>query len=550
MKISPFAGKPPLASDLIDISKLIEAYESWPPNPELATERVHFGTSGHRGSSLDLSFNKNHILAISQAICFYRKAKNITGPLFLGLDTHALSRPAFETTLEVLVANEVTVMIAQEYEFTPTPVISHAILAYNQSRTTALADGIVITPSHNPPREGGFKYNPVHGGPAQTEITDWIQNQANAILKNNLAEVRRVPYERAKKCSSIHSYDFLNAYVRDLENIIDMRVIRDSKIKMGVDPLGGAGVHYWQPIAEFYKIDLSVLNTEVDPRFRFMTRDWDGQIRMDPSSEYAMQSLLKKSESYDISFACDTDHDRHGIVTKSSGLMPTNHYLSSAIDYLFHHRPAWSTTLKVGKTLVSTQMIDRISSRLGRLVYEVPVGFKWFVEGLLHEKLGFAGEESAGATFLRNNGKVWTTDKDGLISSLLSAEMTARLGKDPAELYRQLTESLGPVFSDRIEAPASLEQRNQLGKIVHEQIKVISVGGDHIEKILAKAPGNNAPMGGFKIETKNGWLAARPSGTEDIYKIYAESFVSRAHLSNLLEAGQKIVDDLIGGPAK
>jgi len=542
--ISPFAGQLSGPADWIDIPGLIRAYESEQPDPSIPSQRVVFGTSGHRGCALELSFNKNHILAISQSICLYRKKYQVTGPLFLGFDTHAISLPAFQTTLKVLAANDVTVMIAQNQEFTPTPVISHAILTYNQGRTEGLADGIVITPSHNPPEDGGFKYNPVHGGPAEKEITDWIQNQANQILTDRLAGVRQIPFQQALKAQATHLYDFINPYVRDLGNIIDMDLIRDSQIKIGVDPMGGAGVHYWQPIADFYKINLSVLNTEIDPSFRFMTRDWDGKIRMDPSSPYAMQSLIQKSKAYDISFACDTDHDRHGIVTRSSGLMPANHYLSAAIFYLFQHRPLWSPDLQVGKTLVSSQMIDRVANHLKRTLYEVPVGFKCFVEGLLHAKLGFAGEESAGATFLRKDGRVWTTDKDAFVPALLSAEMTAKLGKDPSALYRDLTNLLGDPVYRRIEAPATAKQREKMGILSAPQIHLNELGGNPVERILTKAPGNDAPIGGIKIETKNGWIAARPSGTEAIYKIYAESFLGNEHLDLLLNDGQKILDSL------
>lgn len=545
MKVSPFAGKLPEPADLVDLTQLIRAYDEDQPDPSNSAQCVHFGTSGHRGSSYDRSFNKNHILAISQSICFYRKKHHIEGPLILGFDTHALSLPAFHSALEVLAANEVNVMIAQNQEFTPTPVISHAILCYNKGRKEGFADGIVITPSHNPPGEGGFKYNPRHGGPAEKEITDEIQNLANEILRNNLKDVKQIPFHLALKAPTTHHCDFLNPYVRDLGNVIDMEIIRDSKIKIGVDPLGGAGVHYWQPIADYYKIDLRVLNTKVDPCFRFMTRDWDGQIRMDPSSKYAMQSVIQKSQKYDISFACDTDHDRHGIVTPKSGLMPSNDYLSVAVFYLFKHRPQWRSNLKIGKTLVSSQMIDRVAIELKRGVYEVPVGFKWFVPGLLNSTLGFAGEESAGATFLRKDGSVWTTDKDAFVPALLSAEMTARLGKDPAALYHKLTDSLGSLSYSRVEAPATAEQKKKLANLSEMQTSLDSLGGDKIEKILTRAPANNASIGGIKMETKNGWIAARPSGTEDIYKIYAESFKSQEHLDVLLKEGQEIVDNII-----
>jgi phosphoglucomutase len=548
MEISPFAGKLPDPTDLVDIESLVSAYYSNKPEPSIASQKVLFGTSGHRGSSFDVSFNENHILTITQAICLYRKIHGINGPLFLGFDTHALSIPAFRSAMEVLAANDVNVMIAQDEEFTPTPVISHAILSYNRERKEGLADGIVITPSHNPPREGGFKYNPAHGGPAEKEITDWIQNQANAFLFNNLKGVKQIPFDHAFKATTTHQYDFLNPYIFDLGNVVDMDLIRDSGIKIGVDPMGGAGVHYWQPIADLYKIDLCVLNTKTDPCFRFMTRDWDGQIRMDPSSSYAMQGLIQKSQDHDISFACDTDHDRHGIVTKSSGLMPPNHYLAAAIFYLFQHRPLWSSDLKVGKTLVSSQMIDRVAKKLNRSVFEVPVGFKWFVDGLLQSQLGFAGEESAGATFLRLDGKVWTTDKDGFVPGLLAAEMTARLAKDPAVLYHEVTESMGNSFYTRFEAAATVEQKAKISNLSPGQISNQKIAGDGIEKVLTNAPGNDASIGGFKIESKNGWIAARPSGTEDIYKIYAESFIDQDHLNRLVSEGQAIVDRLLAEP--
>jgi len=545
VQISPYAGELPGPGDLVDVSRLIHAYETDQPDPAQSSERVRFGTSGHRGSSLKRSFNRDHILAISQAICLYRKKKNISGPLFLGIDTHALSVPALRTTLEVLAANEVTALIARNEEFTPTPVISHAILGYNQNRTEGLADGIVLTPSHNPPEEGGFKYNPTHGGPAEKEVTDWIETEANLILDRRLKGIRRISFERAVKSSTTHLYDFLNPYIRDLENVVDIDILRESKIKMAVDPLGGAGVHYWEPIAHHYKLNLTILNKQVDPCFRFMTRDWDGKIRMDPSSEYAMKSVIQKSHDYDITFACDADHDRHGIVTKSAGLMSPNHYLTAAICYLFKNRPLWGPHLKVGKTLVSSKMIDRVAKSLDRPVYEVPVGFKWFVAGLLDGSIGFAGEESAGATFLRKDGNVWTTDKDGFISALLSAEMTARLGRDPAVLYEELTHSLGSSFYERVEAPATASERSKLSRCSAKNISMKTLSGDSIENILTQAPGNQAPIGGIKVETKTGWLALRPSGTEDIYKIYAESFRDEDHLGVLLQDGESLAQDIL-----
>lgn len=543
--ISPFAGQLPALADLVDIKRLISAYDSVQPDPSIPTHRIRFGTSGHRGSSFSASFNRNHILAITQTICFYRKRANITGPLFLGFDTHALSLPAFQTALKVLAANEVVTFIAQNQEYTPTPAISHAILSYNKGRTEGFADGIVITPSHNPPGEGGFKYNPPHGGPAETEITDWIQAQANEILANRLLEVLQIPFDSALKAETTKQYDFLNSYLRDLENIIDMDLIGDSKIKIGVDPMGGAGVHYWQPIAEFYKINLTVLNTKIDPCFRFMPRDWDGQIRMDPSSPYSMKSVIEEGKSFDITFACDTDHDRHGIVTKRFGLMAPNDYLSASILYLFKNRPSWSPTLEIGKTLVSSQMIDRVANILGRKVYEVPVGFKWFVNGLVEKNLGFGGEESAGATFLKKDGQTWTTDKDGIVMGLLSAEMTVKLGKDPGSVYHDLTKTIGKPSYRRIDVSADVKQREKITNLSASQISSTTLAGDKIEKILTRAPGNDAPIGGVKIETKNGWLAVRPSGTEDIYKIYGESFLGDEHLNSLIDEGQELVNEVI-----
>jgi phosphoglucomutase len=549
MIISPLAGKLAPADLLVNVSKLVTAYYSEMPDPEVKTQRVAFGTSGHRGSSFKKSFNEAHVLAISQAICLYRKKEGIDGPLFIGIDTHALSEPAFASAIEVLAANGVEVMMAVAGEYTPTPAISHAILCYNRDRTSGLADGIVITPSHNPPDNGGFKYNPPNGGPADTDITSWIERQANLLLENELRDVRRISYEKALTVSTTHTHDFLNTYVNDLENVIDMDAIRSAHIRMGVDPLGGAGVHYWAAIAARYKLDLSVVNTAVDATFRFMSVDWDGQIRMDPSSPYAMQSLVDMKDRFDIAFACDTDHDRHGIVTSSAGLVPPNHYLAVAIDYLFQHRPEWSGNAAIGKTLVSTQLIDRVSSKLGRKLIEVPVGFKWFASGLLDGSLGFGGEESAGASFLRRNGTVWTTDKDGLIPALLSAEILANCGRNPAEIYRELTHELGEPFADRVQAAATPAQKECLSKLTSEKIKSKTLAGEKIQTILTRAPGNNAAIGGLKVETENGWFAARPSGTEDIYKIYAESFQSEAHLRNILEEAQTIVDTALATPA-
>lgn len=547
--ISPLAGKPAPRSLLVDVSKLVAAYSELRPDPSLPAQQVAFGTSGHRGSSFDRSFNEWHVLAISQAICEYRKSKQITGPLYIGFDTHALSQPAFESALEVLAANDVETMIARGGEFTPTPAVSHAILGYNHRRSAGLADGIVITPSHNPPDNGGFKYNPPNGGPADVDITDWIQNRANALMRDGLKDVRRVPFSRARHASTTHDFDFLDTYVGDLGSMIDFDAIRGAGIHMGVDPLGGAGVHYWEPIAERYKIDLTVVSEEVDPQFGFMTVDWDGKIRMDPSSSYAMQRLIGLKSQYDVAFACDTDHDRHGIVTRSSGLMVPNQYLSVLIDYLFNHRPQWNAKAAVGKTLVSTALIDRVAKRLGRRLYEVPVGFKWFVDGLIDGSLGFGGEESAGASFLRRNGEVWTTDKDGIVPALLSAEITARHEGDPGERYKALVQALGEPVADRVEAPATAEQKARLAKLSPKQVQSTTLAGEKIESVLDRAPGNNAPVGGIKVSTANGWFAARPSGTEDIYKIYAESFKDASHLQSILQEAQQIVDTALKGSA-
>ncbi len=546
-KISPLAGKPAPTSILVDVPKLLAAYADLKPDPAVAAQRVAFGTSGHRGSSLERSFNRAHILAITQAICEYRQGKGIDGPLFVGFDTHALSQPAFEDALEVLAAHGVETMISAGGEFTPTPAISHAILVYNKGRTTGLADGIVITPSHNPPDNGGFKYNPSNGGPADTEITGWVQQRANALLENGLSGVRRMPFAQARQAACTHQHDYLNHYVADLANVIDFDVIRSAGVHMGVDPLGGAGVHYWAPIAERYKLDLTVVSDTVDPQFAFMTVDWDGKIRMDPSSKYAMQRLIGLKDQYDVAFACDTDHDRHGVVTRSGGLMEPNHYLSVLIDYLFTHRPQWNANAAVGKTVVSTTLIDRVAKRLGRKLYEVPVGFKWFSEGLFDGSLGFGCEESAGASLLRRDGSVWTTDKDGLVPALLSAEITARQGKDPGQLYARLTSELGEPFADRVEAAATPAQKARLAKLSPDQLKIERLAGEKIEQVLSHAPGNGAAIGGIKVVAANGWFAARPSGTEAIYKIYAESFSNREDLRGILAEAQKIVDAAIAG---
>ena len=540
--ISPLAGKPAPASLLVDVPALLAAYTDLRPDPAVEAQRVAFGTSGHRGCSFERSFNEWHVLAISQAICEYRKNKGIDGPLYIGVDTHALSGPAFESALEVLAANGVQTMIAKGGEFTPTPAISHAILSYNRGRTTGLADGIVVTPSHNPPDNGGFKYNPPNGGPADTGITGWIEARANALLEGGIREVRRIPFARARRAANTREHDFLDTYVGDLGHMIDFDAIRSAGIRMGVDPLGGAGVHYWEPIAERYGLDLTVVSQEVDPTFRFMTVDWDGRIRMDPSSCWAMQRLIGLKDHYDLAFACDTDHDRHGIVTHGSGLLAPNHYLSVLVDYLFQHRPQWSTSAAIGKTLVSTALIDRVAKRLGRELYEVPVGFKWFVDGLFDGSLGFGGEESAGASFLRRDGAVWTTDKDGIVPALLSAEITASSGRDPGERYRELVRELGEPVADRVEAPATAEQKRQLAKLSPGQIHSNELAGEKIERVRDRAPGNDAPIGGIKVIAASGWFAARPSGTEDIYKIYVESFRGEDHLRDILREAQGIVD--------
>ncbi|CAN5792612.1 phosphoglucomutase (alpha-D-glucose-1,6-bisphosphate-dependent) [soil metagenome] len=536
------AGQPPDTAQLVDVAALTAAYYSRRPDPAVATERVAFGTSGHRGSSFSGSFNENHVLAITQAICLHRRQEGITGPLFIGIDTHALSRPAFDSALEVLAANGVDVMISRGAEFTPTPAVSLAILTHNRGRTEGLADGIVVTPSHNPPEDGGFKYNPPNGGPADSQITGWIEKQANALLEDGLRGVKRLAIGEARRAPTVREYDFLDSYVRDLGNVIDFDVIRASGIRMGVDPLGGAGVHYWARIADHYRIDLTVVSEQVDPQFAFMTLDWDGRIRMDPSSSFAMRRLIGLKDKYDIAFACDTDHDRHGIVAPSMGLMLPNHFLSVAIDYLFRHRPGWSAAAAIGKTVVSSALIDRVAARLGRRLYEVPVGFKWFADGLFDGSLGFGGEESAGASFLRRDGTVWTTDKDGIAAALLAAEITARSGRDPGALYRDLARDLGGSAADRIDAPATPEQKRRLGKISPKEIRIDELAGEPIRSILSEAPGNGAAIGGIKVAAEHGWFAARPSGTEDVYKIYAESFKGEDHLRIILRQAQEIVD--------
>jgi phosphoglucomutase len=540
--ISPLAGKPASNAPPLDVPALLAAYDTVRPDPSVPTQRVAFGTSGHRGCSLDGSFNEWHVLAISQAVCEYRAQQGITGPLFLGLDTHALSASALRSTLEVLAANDVQTMLAPGDEFTPTPALSHAILCWNRTRQSGLADGIVLTPSHNPPESGGYKYNPTNGGPADTDVTGSIQARANALLEAKLAGIRRLPYAQARAAASTREHDFLSAYVADLGNVIDLPAIRGAGIRMGVDPLGGAGVHYWARIAERYGLNLTVVSEQVDPTFQFMSLDWDGRIRMDPSSAYAMQRLIGLKDRFDIAFACDTDHDRHGIVTRSAGLLPTNHYLSVMIDYLFRHRPGWSSAAGVGKTIVSSSMIDRVTTHLGRSLFEVPVGFKWFVEGLQAGSLSFVGEESAGATCSRLDGTAWTTDKDGLVPSLLSAEILARTGRDPGDCYVELTHRFGAPQSVRVDAPATPAQKRGLSRLSPAQLRSTTLAGEPIERVLDRAPGNGAAIGGIKVMAASGWFAARPSGTEDIYKIYAESFRDEAHLTAIVSEAQSIVD--------
>ncbi len=541
MKVSQLAGKPVDQSQLVDLPRLITAYYSLKPDVSIAAQRVAFGTSGHRGSAFDTAFNEAHILAISQAICLYRKNQNISGPVYLGMDTHALSVPAFASALEVLAANGVETMVDSESGYTPTPAISHAILTYNRGRKSGLADGIVITPSHNPPPDGGFKYNPPNGGPADTEITDWIQNTANDFLKNGLAGVKRVSYERALNSATLHKHDYIGAYVGDLGNVVDMEKIRSAGVQIGIDPLGGAAVHYWPAVIEKYGIKATVVSDVIDPTFRFMTADWDGKIRMDCSSPYAMVRLLALRDRFDVAFANDTDADRHGIVTRSSGLMNPNHYLAVAISYLFRNRTRWRKDAAVGKTVVSSSIIDRVAANLQRKLIETPVGFKWFVDGLIDGSVGFCGEESAGGSFLRLDGTVWTTDKDGLILGLLAAEMTARQGRDPGEVYIDLTREFGTPAYQRIDAPATAAQKEILKKMKPEQFKERELAGEKIVKTLSVAPGNGAPIGGIKVVAESGWFAARPSGTEEVYKIYAESFRGADHLRRIQFEAQELI---------
>ncbi len=545
---NPLAGKPAPADILINVEQLLDQYYTVHPDPKNPLQRVSFGTSGHRGTSANGTFNEDHILAVSQAVAEYRKSQGINGPLYMGMDTHALSAPAQKSALEVLAANNVEVYIAagEGYaQYTPTPAVSHAILTYNKGRTSELADGIIITPSHNPPSDGGFKYNPPSGGPAEPEITKWIQTRANELMANNNRDVKRISYESALHAATTHYFDFITPYVNDLENIVDIDVIRSSGIRIGVDPLGGSNIAYWQPIVERYGLNITVVNNTVDPTFRFMSVDWDGKIRMDCSSPYAMASLVKFKDDYDIAFGNDTDSDRHGIVTPSVGLMNPNHFLSVAIWYLFTNRSGWSATSAIGKTLVSSSMIDRVGKEIGRQVCEVPVGFKWFVDGLLDGSFGFGGEESAGASFLRKDGTVWTTDKDGIIMDLLAAEITARTGKDPGLHYQDLTAKLGKPFYKRIDSPASPEQKARLGKLAPEDVKASTLAGDRITAKLTNAPGNNAAIGGLKVTTENGWFAARPSGTENVCKVYAESFKSEAHLEEILQEATEIVANVV-----
>jgi len=543
---SPLAGQPAPESLLVDVPRLVTAYYAERPDPAVPAQRVAFGTSGHRGSSLEMAFNEAHILAISEAICRYRKQQGIDGPLYLGIDTHALSAPAFASALEVLAAHGVELMIDAGGGYTPTPAVSHAILAWNRGRKEHLADGIVVTPSHNPPDSGGFKYNPPSGGPADTDVTRWIQDTANQLIADDLRGVARIPYAQALRAATTHRHDFLGAYVGDLDAVVDLAAIRDARVRIGADPLGGASVAYWAAIAERHGLQLEVVNRSVDPTFRFMTVDWDGKIRMDCSSPYAMRKLVALKDRFDIAVANDTDADRHGIVTKSAGLLPPNHYLAVAIDYLFANRPGWPAAAAVGKTIVSSSMIDRVAARLGRRLVEVPVGFKWFVAGLLDGSLAFGGEESAGGSFLRRDGSVWTTDKDGPILCLLAAEITARTGRDPGERYRALTAELGDPAYERIDAPATAAQKKVLQALSPEQLAATELAGEKIESVLTKAPGDGSPIGGLKVATASGWFAARPSGTEDVYKIYAESFQGEAHLRRIQAEAQAMVSKALG----
>ncbi len=546
MAVHPRAGTPATTADLVDLAHLVTAYYSEHPDPELPDQQVAFGTSGHRGSSLKLAFNEDHIVATSQAIVEYRKGQGTDGPLFLGRDTHGLSEPATISALEVFAANGVRVLLDSRDGYTPTPALSHAILAYNRGRTTGLADGVVVTPSHNPPPDGGFKYNPTNGGPADTDATGWIQDRANELLRDGLKGVQRIPYARALTLDTTQRFDFLDGYVADLADVVDMDAIRDAGVRIGADPLGGASVAYWGEIGSRYGLDLTVVNPEVDATFRFMTLDWDGKIRMDCSSPYAMASLVAAKDKFQIATGNDTDADRHGIVTPDVGLMNPNHYLAVAISYLFAHRPGWPAGAAIGKTLVSSSMIDRVAAELGRTLLEVPVGFKWFVPGLLDGSVGFGGEESAGASFLRRDGGVWTTDKDGIILDLLASEIQGVTGRSPSEHYTDLTAKFGAPAYARVDAPANREQKAVLAKLSPEQVTASSLAGEPITGVLTSAPGNDAPIGGLKVTTESGWFAARPSGTEDVYKIYAESFRGADHLAELQEGARELVSRVLG----
>jgi phosphoglucomutase len=546
-KINPLAGKTAEPSMLANIPRLVTAYFAGKPDPSVPTQRVAFGTSGHRGSAFNNAFNEAHILAISQAVCDHRKSRGITGPLFAGIDTHALAEPALASALEVFAANGVEVMVDEHDGYTPTPVISRAILTHNQGRDNGLADGVVITPSHNPPEDGGFKYNPPNGGPADTDITAGIERAANGFLEDGLTGVRRIPYDRARKSACVHRHDYIGPYVADLANVLDMQAIRSSGVKIGIDPLGGASVHYWQPIIERYRLAATIVSDAVDPTFRFMTVDWDGKIRMDCSSPYAMARLIGMREKFDVAFANDTDADRHGIVTRSNGLMNPNHYLAAAISYLFENRPQWRSDSAVGKTIVSSAIIDRVAKKLGRRLVETPVGFKWFVDGLIDGSFGIAGEESAGASFLRRDGSVWTTDKDGIILGLLAAEITARTKRDPSQLFDRLTGELGVPYYERIDAPATSAQKNLLKALTGEKLGMTELAGEPVRATLTAAPGNGQSFGGIKVVAESGWFAARPSGTEDVYKIYAESFRSQAHLRQIQNEAQRAIDNAFMG---
>jgi len=546
-KVNPLAGKTAEPSMLVNVPRLVTAYFAGEPDPKVASQRVAFGTSGHRGSAFNNAFNEAHILAISQAVCDHRKAAGITGPLFVGIDTHALAEPALASAIEVFAANGVELMIDAHDGYTPTPVISHAILTTNRGRSEGLADGVVITPSHNPPDDGGFKYNPPNGGPADTDITAGIERAANGFLEDGLRGVKRIPYDRARKAACVHRYDYVTPYVADLASVVDMEAIRSSGVKIGIDPLGGAAVHYWQPIIERYRLDATVVSDAVDPTFRFMTVDWDGKIRMDCSSPYAMARLIGLRDRFDVAFANDTDADRHGIVTRSNGLMNPNHYLAAAIAYLFEHRPQWRKDSAVGKTIVSSAIIDRVAKKLGRKLVETPVGFKWFVDGLIGGAFGFAGEESAGASFLRRDGTVWTTDKDGVILGLLAAEMTAVTKSDPSQLFDRLTAELGVPYYERIDAPATPAQKSLLKALTADKLAIPELAGEPVRDVLTAAPGNGQPFGGIKVTSDSGWFAARPSGTEDVYKIYAESFRSESHLRQIQDEAQSAIAQAFKG---